>query len=196
MLYLGNILTQESFSDNDYLNIVSDKKDLIDGIPTLVIGWDFTVSLYPETSIIDWKIDDNTYWTFGKRERRDRYERDITNFKRLIFDAVEERVKYSFFNILVEDSDTKKDLISRLRDDSKKVALLSGSMVYIYISDIGECIGISLEQIEYEGRSIKSFLGMLYNNPSINVIKEKDVISQNNREFFYYRKYLIPCLAD
>ena len=47
MKFIANILTDKPFKDNDLYNVVSDKNNLIGGIPTLVVGWEYTKKLYP-----------------------------------------------------------------------------------------------------------------------------------------------------
>ena len=75
MKLIANILTEGSFQNNELYNVVSNKDDLISELPTLVIGWSFTKRNYPEANIINWQINENTFWCFGKREKRNRYEK-------------------------------------------------------------------------------------------------------------------------
>ena len=73
MKFIANILTDKPFTNAELYNVVSDKNNLIDGIPTLVIGWEYTKKMFNNANILDWEIDRNTYWTYGKREKRNKY---------------------------------------------------------------------------------------------------------------------------
>ena len=60
MRFIANILTDRKFNDCEFYNVVSKKEDLIENIPTLVIGWGFTKKLYPEANIINSKLEDSS----------------------------------------------------------------------------------------------------------------------------------------
>ena len=92
MRYIANILTDKKFNDCKFYNVVSKKEDIIVGLPTLVIGWEFTKALYPEANIISWEIDKDTYWTFGNRERRQRYEESLVKFRELALNRLIKKV--------------------------------------------------------------------------------------------------------
>ena len=76
MNYLANVLTNEGFEDNPFYNVTGEVKNLQPDTPTLIVGWERAKELHPEASILKWKIDENTYWTYGKRVRRDKNETD------------------------------------------------------------------------------------------------------------------------
>ena len=83
MRFIANILTDRKFDDCEFYNVVSKKEDLIENIPTLVIGWGFTKELYPEANIINWEIGNNIFWTFNNREKGNRYEETLKKFNKL-----------------------------------------------------------------------------------------------------------------
>ena len=70
---IANILTDKTFVNDGIYNVVNDINKLISGIPTLVIGWEYTKLFYPEANILNWEINSDTYWCFGRRERGQRY---------------------------------------------------------------------------------------------------------------------------
>ena len=59
MNYLANIYTKSKIDIEPFFNIVDDENKLIDGIPTLIIGWDSVKSLYGDINILDKKVKDN-----------------------------------------------------------------------------------------------------------------------------------------
>ena len=196
MKYLANILTEESFEENSFYNIVKDEKDLKPSIPTLIIGWERAKALHPEASILKWKIDENTYWTYGKRVRRDRNEADIKAFKKLVIERAIKSVEYWFFNVFTATKDEKLRLKIFLSDSRRKFALLNENMVYIYFPDDQTTIGISLNDIDYSGGDREKILNIIKKSPSITIIKERDYISYETRELIRNKKYIIPYLSS
>ena len=99
MKKIANILTDGIFDNDGLYNVVKTKDELIEGIPTLVIGWEKTKSLFPTACIIERKINDDTYWTWGSRERRQVMEKDIAVFRRLALKRFTKSIKYVFLSL-------------------------------------------------------------------------------------------------
>jgi hypothetical protein len=102
MKYIANILTDEPFNEGELYNVVRDKDKLVPDIPTLIVGWERTKAEYPDASIIEWQVADNVYWTYGKYERRDKYEANVKKFQDLSFKKFVESLKYVFYDVILE----------------------------------------------------------------------------------------------
>ena len=193
--YLANILTSENFEDKKFYNVVSDEGDLIEGIPTLIIGREKAKELYPNAPILDWKINDEVYWTYGKRVRRERNEDDIKKFKKLMLERLIKGADYWFFNVLTATKEEKTKFNITLMDSTRKVVLISGDMAYIYYVDTHETIGVSLYDIDYSGVGRDKILKLFERNKSIKIINERDFISYETRDIVINKKYIIPYLS-
>lgn len=192
MVYIGNIITDNKIDNIILYNIVKKPEDIIKGLPTLIIGYKKVKTIYSNFSMLDWKIDDNVYWTYGRRERGERYYDDLERFKDLCFNNMLKSVKYCNFNILTASVKHKKRLFNFLKDNTKKTVYIENDMVYIY-NDNKCVIGFSLRDIEYCGGNKKKVLSLLLNNK---VISSKEVF---NNEFSYSLKnipYIIPYLYN
>lgn len=196
MQYIANILTEEKFDESTYYNVVNSKDGLVPGIPTLIVGWEKAKELYPDASILDWKINDDTFWTFGRRVRRERNEKDIKNFKKLVLSKVIEKADYWFFNVLTADKEEKIKFNIALSDSRRKFVLVSGDMAYIFFPETSETIGISLYDIDYSGVGRNKILGLFKKNCSITMINERDFISYETRDLINNKKYIIPYLSS
>lgn len=192
MKYIGNIFTSVRLDNVDYYNVVDDKEKLIDGIPTLIIGWSSVKSLYPNADIMDWKIDNNTYWTFGKRERREKMELDIPKFKKLTRDCLTKKIRYMFFNILTEKNENKERLYNSLKDSDKKTVYIDENMVYILYDSKNKVIGISLRDIEYIGGNIDKLLSVIKSNDSIKFLDNSCISVKKLKYLFKNNLYIIP----
>jgi tetrahydromethanopterin S-methyltransferase subunit G len=77
---IGNILIDNKLKVDDNFNVVDSFDELIEGIPTLIIGLDNANKLNKKLNYVDRKIDNNTFWTFSKSEKRMLFEDDIFYF--------------------------------------------------------------------------------------------------------------------
>ena len=192
MRKIANILTDGLFNNDGLYNVVKEQSDLIDGIPTLVIGWEKTKKLFPNTSIIEWKINENTYWTWGNRERRDVQERDLKKFRRIAIKQLSQTIKYVFFNIMTANKRTVEKYISYLMDEKEKYVYIYNDMVYVYCPENNNIVGVSLADIDYMGQDRKPFFRALYGGKNNHIIK--DEIPYNIKNEFKNRSYIFSYL--
>ena len=192
MNYLANIYTKSKIDIEPFFNVVDDENKLIDGIPTLIIGWDSVKSLYGDINILDKKVKDNIYWTFGKRERRNVMEVDVQKFKKKAMSIVSNNVKYKFFNVLTAKNDKKKSFYALLKDTRHKTIFSFNNMLYIYIDGTDTVVSISLRDVDYIGGDVKKIFSTLYSNKFVKVANDNDLKDTNAKLFFKDNIYLIP----
>lgn len=196
MRYIANILTNKKIDSVEFYNIVSRKEDLIENLPTLVIGWEFTKTLYPNANIISWEIDENTYWTFGNRERRQKYEELLEKFNNLVIKKFIKKIKYKYISII--DGDINYPALEFLINECKGFKIyIDNNMIYATGKNSPErgnwVYGFSLEEYKYLGVDIKELFKKIYNS-DIQIISSKDDISWKIKDSFKNCKYVIPCL--
>lgn len=195
MKYIANILTEEPFAEAELYNVVRDNDSLVPDIPTLIVGWDKTKELYPDASIIEWKVTDNVYWTYGKYERRDKYEVNVKKFQDLAFKKFIESLEYVFFDVLVSNPSRFDSFIASLGDGATKTIYVSGDMMYIYYDNRHKIVGLSLRDCDYVDETYKKrIFSAIYNNQSVNLLKNNDAISKEVRFKARGRAYILPYL--
>lgn len=195
MKFIANILTDKPFTNAELYNVVSDKNNLIDGIPTLVIGWEYTKKMFNNASILDWEIDRNTYWTYGKREKRNRYEENLERFRQMSITRFIKSVNYRYSNILIADDDEKKHIFSLLDNDKDVLyAYLNNDMVYLFDNIDNSVIGFSLRDIDYLGKDRKRVLSKIYYNKNVQLIDIKDCLTWETKNALRNCSYVIPYL--
>lgn len=194
MKYIANILTKNLFDSKNLYNVVSDKKDLIVGLPTLCIGKDFTKRNYPNFSVIEFKVEDNVYWTYGPREKRNVYENSLSSFMDIAVSTFIESFKYIFINVLISDKNSTdcKNLMDAINSEPKTTSFISGDMVYVYNNKNNCVYGVSLRDITYKGKESKKLLALVFKKTR--VINAKDNIPFEIRSAFFGHNYVIPCL--
>ena len=195
MKYIANILTDEQFNEAELYNVVRDSNDLIPGIPTLIVGWERTKSEYPDASIIENKVSDNVYWTYGKYERRDKYETNIKKFQDLSFKKFVDSIDYVFYDILLSTTERLDSFLTSLVSEPTKTVDVVGDMMYIYYSGTNKVVGLSLRDCDYlEDTLKKRIFSVLYNSKTINLLKNNDEISREVRFKAKGRAYILPYL--
>lgn len=194
MKYIANILTDKKFTDSELYNVVSSKDKLIGDIPTLIIGWGYTKKMYPEANILNWKINDNIFWTYGKREKRNKYEENVEKFKKASINKFIKSVKYQYYNLLTISEEEKKYIISLLCRDCKTHIYINCDMVYIFDDENNIVIGFSLRDIDYINSSRKKMFNIILRNKNNNIIDIKDTLSYDMKISLNECKYVIPYL--
>ena len=194
MKYIANILTDKPFIDNELYNVVDSKDKLIGDIPTLVVGWDYTKMLYGNASILDWSIDRNTYWTYGKREKRNRYDENIVNFRKLAMTKFIKSVKYKYYSIITISDEEKKYILGLLSKDEGSNIYLANDMVYVLDNANNVVIGFSLKDIDYVGKDRKKIFSRIYKNKNNVLIDVKDSLSYDAKSALNGYSYVIPYL--
>lgn len=195
MKYIANILTDEPFNEGELYNVVRDKEKLIPGIPTLIIGWERTKAEYPDASIIEWKVADNVYWTYGKYERRDKYEVNIKKFQDLSFKKFVESLEYVFYDVLLTPPERFESFLASLGSDNQKTIYVTGDMMYLYYNGTNKVVGLSLRDCDYLNEFTKKrIFSSVYNSNTVNLLKNNDEISKEIRYKAKGRAYILPYL--
>lgn len=194
MKYIGNILTKNLFTENKLYNVVSSKSDLIEGIPTLCIGKEFTAKNYPEFNIIEFKVCDDVYWTYGPREKRNIYESRLSAFMDIAVERFIKDLGYVFVNVLtsIEKNDNCKRIAELLKLENKTTSFIYNDMAYIYDEERRTVLGVSLRDLKYIDRDVNKFISSLYRKTR--VVDNKNDLSFEVRSVFYGHYYAIPCL--
>lgn len=195
MKYIANILTDEQFNEAELYNVVRDSNDLIPGIPTLIVGWERTKSEYPDASIIEDKVSDNVYWTYGKYERRDKYETNIKKFQDLSFKKFVDSLDYVFYDVLLSTAEKLDSFLTSLLSEPTKTVYVIRDMMYIYYSGTNKVVGLSLRDCDYiEDTLKKRIFSAIYNSKTVNLLKNNDEISHEVRLKAKGRAYILPYL--
>lgn len=194
MKYIANILTNKKFNDNTLYNVVDCKENLIENIPTLVIGWEYTKKMFKNANILNWEIDENTFWTYGNRERRSKYEENLENFKNLALTRLVKSIKYEFLNLLTITKEDREKLCSLVVGGNINIHI-NNDIIYILKPGTSIVIGISLRDVDYMGKDRKEFLSYFYKNKDNNIISLTDTnISYDIKNALYKHSYAIPYL--
>ena len=163
MKYLANIITDSKIEVSSFFNISTDFETVDKNIPTLIIGWRKTQSIFPNQNILDKKINENTFWTFSKREKRYQYEIDLENFIENITKELTVKVNYKFFNYILSSKETQNNF-KKYIEENKNYIYYNSRFIYIYNEKHNITLGISIVDLNYIGINIKNFISSLNKN--------------------------------
>jgi hypothetical protein len=99
-------------------------KEIDDNQMTLIVGWKNTKQLYPDMSILNWKISDNIYWTVEPNEDKIIFEKNLINFKNVCIDKIVSQYDYNYIDLLLNPN-------PQLDLSPQTVILLRNNIFYI-----------------------------------------------------------------
>jgi hypothetical protein len=180
---IANIVSNTKENVSDDFNVVKSLDDIIQGLPTLIIGWEYIKNNYPNYSIIDRKLDNNLFWTFKKTENRELHDEDIYNFSLNVYKNLIKNVKYYFLDFIsLKKSNVKKFLYIFYNNKSityrHQQLIKNIDMAYIYMDNV--IYGIDLNLLEYIGFNKNKILDRISKNTKV-------FLEQNNI-FIEYKK--------
>lgn len=174
----GNIVSPTEISVSDDFNVVKSMDLTIQGLPTLIIGWDYIKKTYPDYNIITRKLDENLYWTFKKTENRGQHEEDIYNFIKNTYNSLVKELEYIYIDPILYNKKKIKKIIRKITSVSMRFTYLHENVVYIYGD--GFIFGIDLSIIEFIGLDKDKIINKI--KSISNTFLTKDVI------FIEYKK--------
>lgn len=189
---LGYIVTDRIMKGIDgFVEQVKDVQMADSTKPILIVGWEKAKAMPQYTSILERKLDENLYWTFGKTESRQDLEIDLQRFYKLIYDKVLSKIRYYYINVINIKYNKIKKLIEYIYSPIDKHIYVSGEMVYISYMSNG-ILGISLTILEYCGiqkaKVMKKLAACRYNH----IIEANTKYLYKLKKVLANKKYAVP----
>ena len=153
---IGNIVTLDKIKVDDNFNVVNSFNEVIEGIPTLVVGTNIANDSYGNLNYIDRKIDNLNYWTFSKKEKRGLFEEDLFYFIENSYKNLTNRLEYIFVDVILFNDEKIKKIFDKIESYKDNISFLTDKMLYIYSDKY--IFGIDLRQIEYIRGDIDKFI--------------------------------------
>lgn len=181
---IGYIVTKNKIENVlTCIKVVSSYRSIEDkSKPILIIGLEEAKKHASSFSILEKKIGEKMFWTFGKREKRNDYEKDIEKFQEYVLKCALDDIKYYYLNILTVKYNKIKKLIEIVNNTDEKTFYIDKKMFYMFYNNY--VLGISIDILEYLG---------IKKNKIINIIKKnnKNKLFFNDFKFNYNIKKLI-----
>lgn len=194
-MVIGRIITNDKkLRVLDFVEKVNVIAKYDDKIPTLIIGKDIAEELYGKENIkvLNKQINDYTYWTFSKSERRVEFEKDLEKFNMMLFNKLSKSIKYHFFDVITAPLSSIKSFISFLKNDAPKTCYITKQ--HIYISHKKWVFGVSLDTLIYLGISKDKIINKIKQIKSIRLITEEHYFSTEMNKYIKGNKILLAYL--
>lgn len=149
MIIVGNIISEDILTGVPN-NFFCTKEMVTNDIPTIIIGWELTKKLFPDSSILNKKIKDNIYWTFSTTEKRTIFEEDLKSFIKKSYNDYVKDIKHFNLDPIVYNLKTTEEFITKIKAfEESFIYLYDNKVVYLYYNFI--IFSIDLEQLDFIG---------------------------------------------
>jgi hypothetical protein len=188
-MHIANIVTNSNITVDKYFNISNSLDNIIQDLPTLIIGWDIVKSINPDVDFIDKKLSDNIFWTFKKSERRDIYQEDLYNFITYCYKNLIKDIDYSFIDLITLTDSEIKESFNNIKKCKKSATYQYNDMIYVYCDNT--IYGIDLKLVKYLDYDVKKTIEKIKKNSFVFLsgdqilIEYKDIIESLDNEVKY-----------
>ena len=196
-MFLGQVISKsKNLPVISFIKIVEPPYyGLPDKIPTLIVGKSLAEEMCGKENVkvLDKKIADNVFWTFGKTERRTDFEKDIDTFNNLIVKKIKDAVKYEYYNIFTEPHERSVKFIEWLYNGkTDKTVYICDKHLYIYPNFQETVYGLSLNDVEYIGKHADEVIDKIKANEHNIIVEDNSFISQELLLRLSDSKILVP----
>jgi hypothetical protein len=146
---IANIVSTSNVEAPEEFNVVKSVNEIIDGLPTLIIGYEIVDRLYPNFDITNIYIGENKYWTFKRTEKRDKYESDLKWFISKVYVDLTNQLVYVFVDPIQYRGKTLIKIIKKIYSLKNPISFLNEQMLYVYGD--GFIFGIDLKLLSFMG---------------------------------------------
>lgn len=142
---IGNIVSPTTISVSEDFNVVQSINDIIDGLPTLIVGWEYIKQNFPDYNILNRTLGPNIFWTFKRTEKRDWFEEDLFNFTEHAYKSFVSEITYIFCDPIIFSRSKILKIIKKIYSASHVISYEHDSMIYIFLEKF--IFGIDLNQL-------------------------------------------------
>ena len=193
---IANILSTIKIEAPEDFNIVKSSSDLIDGLPTLIVGYDYVNKHYQDFDITNIKLEPNLYWTFKKTEKRDKFDEDLRWFIRKVYEDLTDKLIYLFVDPIQHKPKTLRKIVKKILSLNDVITYQHNEMFYVYSDNL--IFGIDLKLLKYLGfntdkikEKIKSISNVFLIDDEILIGYKKCIETLNNRVRYIPYLYFI-----
>jgi hypothetical protein len=175
---IANIVSRQNVNVSQEFNVVDSMDNIIHGLPTLILGFDYVNKHYPEFDVMERKLSDNLYWTVKRTEKRDKYEEDLSWFITKVLTDLISEISYVFVDPIQYNPKTIKKIVKKFYSFENKITYQNGQMLYIYADKI--IFGVDLKLLKY--------IGLDFIKIKEKIIKKSSVFLTNDKILIEYKK--------
>lgn len=146
---IANIVSHNSIPVSDDFNVVRTLDEIIQGLPTLIVGWELVKKYRPDFNVLNKKIEENLYWTFMRSEKRDAYEEDLIYFKHAVYEELIKNFDYIYVDVIQYKPRVLRKIVKKIHNLKKIISYHHDNMIYVYGENL--IFGVDLELLDFVG---------------------------------------------
>ena len=173
-MLIGNVVCERYIKIDKNFNLIKSTNEIVEDLPTLIVGLDNAKSFTDKISYLDRKINTNTFWTFTRLEKRDLFEEDLFYFIKFSYDELLKSAKFKFIDLILSDSDEINKVFNEININDNVITFSYENMVYTYVNDM--IYGFDLRQVDYIGKSKNIFIDKIKDMSNVFLSDEKILI--------------------
>lgn len=173
-MLIGNVVCKRHINIDKNFNLIKSTNEIIEGLPTLIVGLDNAKSFTDKISYLDRKINTNTFWTFTRLEKRDLFEEDLFYFIKFSYDELLKSANFKFIDLILSDSDEINKVFNEIKTSDNVITFSYENMVYTHINNM--IYGFDLRQVDYIGKSKNIFIDKIKDMSDVFLSDEKILI--------------------
>ena len=173
-MLIGNVVCERHIKIDKNFNLIKSTDEIIENLPTLIVGLDNAKSFTDKISYLDRKINTNTFWTFTRLEKRDLFEEDLFYFIKFSYDELLKLANFKFIDLILSDSDKINKVFNNIKSSDRVITFSYENMVYVHINYM--IYGFDLRQVDYIGKSKNIFIDKIKDMSNVFLSDEKILI--------------------
>jgi len=158
-MFIANIVSDSKINVSQEFNVVKNFDDIINSLPTLLVGYNIVDEYYPEFDITNINVVDNIYWIFKRSENRDQYEIGLDIFINKIYSDLFKELNYIFVDFINFKLKSIKKIISKIYEIKNKTTYIYRDMIYLYGDNL--IFGIDLKLLKFIGVDVNKIKNKL-----------------------------------
>lgn len=182
-MQIANILCDKDIKIDNKFNLIKTIDNIIPDLPTLIVGIDNAKLFTKDISYLDRKINDDTFWTFNRTEKRDLFEEDLFYFIEFSYNYLLKDIKFDFIDLILYDTEKINLVFKEINNTNNVITFHHQNMVYTYIKD--RIYGFDLRQVEYIGKSVNNFMKTIKDMSDVFLLDEKILIEYKKELYMF-----------
>ena len=175
---IANIVSSNKISVSEEFNVVTSMDEIIHGLPTLIVGFDYVNKHYPDFDILKIELGPNLYWTFKKTERRDKFNEDLSWFINKVYLELTKEIVYIFVDLIQYNNKTLFKIVKKIMSLDSVISLQYNDMIYIYGDKF--IFGIDLKLVKFVGLDVDKIKNKIISKSSVFLGDNKILIEYKN----------------
>lgn len=198
---IANIVSTSKVDCPEEFNVVNSIDNIIDGLPTLIIGYEVVDKLFPDFDVFNISLGEDKYWTFKRTEKRDKYEADLKWFISKVYTDLTNQLIYVFVDPIQYRGKTLIKIVRKIYSLKDPIAFLNKQMLYVYGD--GFIFGIDLKLLAFMGvntekikTKIKNITGVFLDEPNLIIDYKKNLEALGGKVRYLPYLYSIGVISN